>query len=282
MILITGAAGKTGQFVIRSLLARKQPVRAFVRTQEQKVQLERMGGLEVVSGDMTRAEELPAAFAGIQKVLHICPNVHPDEVRIGSQMIEAAVQAGVGQFVFHSVMHPQLEAMPHHWKKLRVEALLIESGLPYTIVQPASYMQNLPLGVIRAEGVLRIPYSLRTRHSVVDLADIAEVYTRVLIEDGHMYASYELAGPEALDHCQIIETLSNAFSKPLELEEEPVADWRQRAEKAGLAAYAVDTLVRMFEHYDLHGFIGNPHVLQSLLQGRATTLSAFLKKTDRL
>jgi hypothetical protein len=23
--------------------------------------------------------------------------------------------------VYHSVLHPQIEAMPHHWNKLRVE-----------------------------------------------------------------------------------------------------------------------------------------------------------------
>ena len=278
MILISGAAGKTGLAVIQALLARQQPVRAFVRSLPQKELLERTGLAEVVIGDLTRSPDLVPAFDGVQKMLHICPNVHPDEVGIGAQVIEAAKQFGVQHFVFHSVMHPQIEAMPHHWKKMRVEEMLVESGLPFTVLQPASYMQNLPLQTIRTTGVLSVPYDLQARHSMVDLSDIAEVYARVLSEDGHSYATYELAGPQALDHCQIVEMLSQAFQKPIELIREPVDAWRQRAARTGMAAYAVDTLVSMFQHYDQHGFIGNPNALQHLLQRPPTTFTAFLRR----
>lgn len=278
MILISGAAGKTGQAVIKALNQRRQAVRAFVRTQQQSQLVEKLGAAEVVVGDLTQADKLPPALEGVQKVLHICPNVHPEEVGIGAQMIEGAKQAGVEHFVFHSVMHPQIESMPHHWKKMRVEEMLIESGLPFTIVQPASYMQNLPLSTIRTEGVLRVPYSLQSRHSMVDLADIAEVYARVLAEEGCQNGIYELAGPEALDHCQITEMLSQAFSQPVELVEEDIDVWRQRGQSSGMTAYAIETLAKMFEHYDQHGFVGNPNTLEHLLQRPPTTLAAFLER----
>ncbi len=278
MILISGAAGKTGQAVIKALNQRRQAVRAFVRTQQQSQLVEKLGTAEVVVGDLTQADKLPPALEGVQKVLHICPNVHPEEVEIGTQMIEAAKQSGVEHFVFHSVMHPQIESMPHHWKKMRVEENLIESGLPFTIVQPASYMQNLPLSTIRTEGVLRVPYSLQSRHSMVHLADIAEVYARVLAEEGYQNGIYELAGPEALDHCQITEMLSQAFSHPVELIQEDIDAWRQRAQNSGMTAYAIETLVKMFEHYDQHGFVGNPNTLEHLLQRPPTTLAVFLER----
>ena len=279
MILITGAAGKTGLAVIRSLLERGQSVRAFVRSAEQKKHAEAQGAAETVIGDLTQAADIRQAFEGISKVLHICPNVHPDEIWIGAEVIEAAKAAEVEQFVFHSVMHPQVEAMPHHWNKMRVEEMLVQSRLPFTIVQPASYMQNLPLEPIRTEGVLRVPYDLQARHSMVDLADVAEVYTRLLTETGHLYATYEIAGPQGLDHLEIAELLSTAFNRPVTAVRENLDGWRLRTQQSGLSTYAIETLVKMFEYYDRHGFIGNSGVLQYLLQRPPTTFNSYLHRT---
>ena len=60
--------------------------------------------------------------------------------------IRAAQSAGVERFVYHSVLHPQVEIMAHHWQKMRVEEQLFESGLSFTILQPAAYMQNVLAG----------------------------------------------------------------------------------------------------------------------------------------
>jgi len=279
MILITGAAGKTGLAVIQSLLEREQSVRAFVRSAEQKQRAEAQGAAETVIGDLTQADDLRQAFEGIDQVLHICPNVHPDEIWIGAEMIKAAKAAEVEQVVFHSVLHPQVEAMPHHWNKMRVEEMLVQSGLPFTIVQPASYMQNLPLESIRAEGVLRVPYDLQARHSMVDLADVAEVYARLLTGPGHLNATYELAGPQALDHLEIAALISQALNRPVTPVRDNIDAWRLRAQQSGMSAYAVDTLTKMFEYYDHHGFVGNPTVLQYLLNRPPNTFKAYLQHT---
>ena len=140
MILVTGAAGKTGQAVIKALVARRQPVRALVRRDEQTQIVKSLRAKEAIVGDMRYATTLKRATQGVHAVYHICPNVSPEEIQIGKTAIAAAREAGVEQFVFHSVMHPQTEAMTHHWNKLRVEEALFESGLAYTILQPSSYM----------------------------------------------------------------------------------------------------------------------------------------------
>lgn len=41
-----------------------------------------------------------------------------------------------------AVLRPQIEVMPHHWNKLRVEEALLASGLSFTILRPAAYMQE--------------------------------------------------------------------------------------------------------------------------------------------
>ena len=83
------------------------------------------------------------SMEGISAVYHICPNVSKDEFEIGEKVINTARKAGVEHFVYHSVLHPQIEDMPHHWLKMRVEELLFKSGLNFTILQPVAYMQNV-------------------------------------------------------------------------------------------------------------------------------------------
>ncbi len=71
------------------------------------------------------------------------------------------------RFVYHSVLHPQIEAMPHHWAKMRVEEMLFAAGFDLTILQPTAYMQNI-LGAWRGiveDGVFRVPYPVETRLS---------------------------------------------------------------------------------------------------------------------
>ena len=114
---------------------------------------------------------------GVRAIYYICPNMHPHEIAIGEMMIEAALQAGVEHFVYHSVLHPQAEAMPHHWPKLRVEERLFESGLAFTILQPAAYMQNI---LAQRQRILQMaflfcPMALTPAISLVDLADVVKL-----------------------------------------------------------------------------------------------------------
>jgi uncharacterized protein YbjT (DUF2867 family) len=96
--------------------------------------------------------------------------------------------------VFFSVIHPQIEALPAHRQKLLVEQYLIDSELPYTILQAAHFMQvtNVPAAV--ANGFLPVPFSIDVPMSYVDLRDIGEAATKVLSEQGHLRTTYEVRG----------------------------------------------------------------------------------------
>jgi NAD(P)H dehydrogenase (quinone) len=143
MILVTGAAGKTGLAVIKALAARGAGVRALVRRAEQVVEVAAQGASEVVLGGFDDAAALARAVRGATAIYHISPNVSPHEISYAQAVVAAAEAAGVRRFVYHSVLHPQIEAMPHHWAKLRVEEMLLGSGLDVTILQPTAYMQNI-------------------------------------------------------------------------------------------------------------------------------------------
>src|SRR5882757_5346860 len=128
MILITGAGGKTGKAVIKALVARGAAVRAFVRSSGHEAALRTIGVSEVVIGEMDDALAISRAVKGTDAIYHICPNVSPHEVVFATALVTAAIDAGVSRLAYHSVLHPQIEAMPHHWSKLRVEEMLFSSG----------------------------------------------------------------------------------------------------------------------------------------------------------
>ncbi len=134
MILVTGAAGKTGQSIIRALMAKNKSIRALVHRDSQVQIMKELGVRDVIVGDMRSREALKESVLGIRAVYHICPNVNPNELSIGQSVLSVAKAAGVEHLVYHSVLHPQIESMPHHWHKLRVEEAIFESRIPFTIL----------------------------------------------------------------------------------------------------------------------------------------------------
>jgi uncharacterized protein YbjT (DUF2867 family) len=177
MILVTGAAGKTGRAVVQALVQSGFDVRALVYRSESREDMRQLGAKDIVHRDMRDPVTWPVALANVRAVYHICPNVDPDELAIGRLAISAAGNTRIEHFVYHSVLHPQTEGMPHHWQKMRVEEQLFRSGLPFTILQPAPYMQNVLAGwdAIAADGIFHVPYPAETRLAMVDLNDVAQV-----------------------------------------------------------------------------------------------------------
>lgn len=277
MILVTGAAGKTGQAVTRTLARRGATVRALVHRQNQIDAAKLAGAGEVIVGDLLDEGVLQTALTGAQAVYLICPNVHPQEFEIGHIVITAAKASARPRIVYHSVMYPQIEAMPHHWQKLRVEEELIASGLDFTILQPASYMQNVApyWQAIIDTGEYKVPYSVAAMFSPIDLNDVAEVAALALTDPAHTGAIYQLAGPETISSREIATALTSILGKEVRAAEQPLANWVQVARTRNLSPYAMNALSKMFAYYNKHGFSGSSVVLEKLLERRAKTFSQF-------
>ncbi len=274
MILVTGAGGKTGKAIVKALAARGEAVHAFVHRDGLVASVKALGAHQASVGSLDDANALSWAMLGARAVYHICPNVSPHEVAFARTAVAAAQGAGVRRFVYHSVLHPQIEAMPHHWEKMRAEELLFATNLDVTILQPAAYMQNI-LAVITEEGAYRVPYPVETRLSLVDLDDVAEAAARVLTEPGHGGATYELVGTPPLSQTEVAEALSRALGRPVRVEVQSIDTWEAQARAARMGDYQRETLIKMFRWYAGSGFVGNPNVLRWLIGRAPGTLDAF-------
>lgn len=277
MILVTGASGKTGKAIIK-ILSQVESVCAFVRDEKYVMTLKSLGAEKVFVGDLEDKSALHSATKNIRAIYHICPNMNSEELVIGKLVIGVAIENGIEHFVYHSVLHPQIEVMNHHWQKMRVEEMIFESGIPFTILQPAPYMQNLLANwkSIIEHGILRVPYSIESKFSFIDLEDLAEVVKIVLTQANHKNAIYELASTMPTSHVEVAEIFSKFLKREIKAEKEEIGDWRLRV--SGLSEYTVENLLRMFEYYDKWGLVGNPNVLKWVLQREPNSLENFIQK----
>jgi uncharacterized protein YbjT (DUF2867 family) len=271
VIVVTAAGGKTGAAVVRALWSRGERVRALVGSSQPRPELTALSA-EVVATDLTDPAAVEPLLAGAAALYVIWPNFDPEETAGVVALLGAARRAGVPRVVYHSVLRPQIRAMPHHAAKDRVEEALDASGLAWRVLQPCAYADNLDgqLGDVARTGVLRSPWGLGQAQSLVDLRDVADAAAVLLTDDGLDGGTFEAVGPEPLSAPQIAGLLG---------------EWLGRDVRAVDAApdgpvpveYAARCSRLMFDHYRAHGFTGSPRVLEALLGRPARTFAEHLR-----
>jgi NAD(P)H dehydrogenase (quinone) len=287
-VLVTGAGGKTGAAVLAALRARGARTVGLVRSDHHPAP----AADEVVVGDQRDPAVLDRAMADVEAVYAVAPNLSPDELGMASAVVAACERAGVRRLVLHSVVHPQLRTMPHHADKARAEEVVVTSGLAWTVLQPNAYLQNLAAYVPgMREGVLRVPYAVDRVLASVDLADVAAVAARVLLEDVGVHGTFELSGPAEDTPIDVAATASDLLGHPVHAER--VAPEGFVATLAAGPAMDEDRsrrLLAMLQHYDRHGSPGDATVLRGLLgrepRGLQEVLAELLDRgpdaTDRM
>jgi uncharacterized protein YbjT (DUF2867 family) len=202
-----------------------------------------------------------------------------DERRNGTNMIEAAKAHGADRFVFHSVLHTQIEELAHHWERHFVEQDIINSGLPFTVLQVGSYMQNMLPGWSKMveTGVHRMAYDIDAPMSLVDLDDVAEVAVKVLTEDGYQNGMFEICGP-VITLREKASILSEVIGKPIRAEKEALGDFLAHGRELGFNDYTLTTMEKMFPYYDEHGLVGSDKILGWILGRPPTDFETFARR----
>ncbi|QXG76515.1 NmrA family NAD(P)-binding protein [Modestobacter sp. L9-4] len=272
MIVVTAAGGRTGLAVVGALRTRGCTVRALVSSPRASAALTALGA-EVVQADLTDVDRLPSWLAGAQAVHLIWPNFDPQEESGSLAVLAAAQRAGVGRVVHQSVLHPQVRAMPHHAAKERVEEAVVAGGVPWRVLRPCAYADNLDAGLadVAATGRFPSPWGLTRGQSLVDLRDVAEVAAVLLTEDGLDGGTFEVAGPEPLTAPAIAGLLARRLDR-----EVTAVDVVPDTPVPPVAEYAAHCRRLMFDWYREHGFTGTPWALEALLGRPARTLAQHL------
>lgn len=293
MILVTAANGNVARQLIPQLKAAGANVRAHRATAGKDEELLALGAQEVVIGDIRDPAVIERAVEGVEKILHICPGgLAYWEREIGYAIIKAAIAAKVEHVVFSTLLHPIISDLLQHQTKRDVEERLVSSPVNWTILQPCDYMQTLVPPSTFATGELPVAYGLGRRHSTVDLRDVAEVATKVLLEGTpHYFARYELCGlPQAFDADELADMVAQVCGRPVRVksvsgpafmriwaqEDGPPIGSAHGLDDPDGRAFARRVLVAIEDWYGSHDYLGNPNVLTWLLGRKPRSINDYL------
>ncbi len=260
-VLVSGATGQQGSALARVLLDKGHRVRAFVRRPDspEAKELERLGA-ELAEGDFEEPSTIEGAAKGMDAVFVVATPFEAGmeaETRHGIATANTAKAAGVSHLVYSSVANADKDTgIPHFDSKRRVEEHIEGLGVPYTIVAPVYFMENLlapwTLPQLK-EG--RLPMALPSSRPLqqIALSDIA-AFTALVLENRDQFvgrrvdiASDELAGEE------VTKVLTRITGHEIHYTELPLEQVRQAMGEDG---------ARMFEWFDQVGYSADIAVLR--------------------
>jgi len=256
VILVIGGRSKIGAALIGELLGRGQQVRALVRAGEPTGSVP--GAAEAVTGDLADEGSLVTAMAGVEKVF-LLSSPHPDAVSWHRHAIDAARRTQVQLLVRSSILGADRESPAEFiGAHTTCDRYLEDSGLPFVIVRPNLFLQNIPestIPSIDASGTFYADAG-EARISMVDTRDVAAVASRALTEPGHAGAHYDVTGPEALSYADVAAKLASAMGRRISYVAAPDDAVRKALLGAGLTEWFAGALVGLYQDYRRSGTDG--------------------------
>jgi uncharacterized protein YbjT (DUF2867 family) len=244
-VLVTGATGAVSTAVLGALKG-KAGVRLRVLVRDPaKAEALKKDGVEVAQGDLEEPETLAEAFDGVD-VLWLLTPASALEPSMGSNAVMAAKQAKVKHIVRNSAIKAGHDA-PNRNGRLHalVEEAVKASGIPWTILRPHYYMQNLlsSANSVASDGMLYMNMG-GASVGMIDARDVG-VFAAKVIEhpDRHAGKMYSPTGPESIDMASAAETLGRVLGKPVKYVGLPQEAAQQAMLGFGLSRWFVGNVV---------------------------------------
>lgn len=217
VVAVQGATGKTGSATVRALLKRGIKVRAGFRTENATTKQLAAAGAELVKFDVYDEAAVAAALSGATAVVIVPPET-PDRIEVFDRTLAAAKNAKtvqrvvlIGGLVVDYGTHLRLS---HDWTTM--EGRLVESGLPYTILRNAAFMETM-LGsadTIQQGGFYFPMADAAVNWVAVD--DIGEAAAAAIITPDAANKLYRIDGPEPVTGAQVAELFSKHCGHPVQ------------------------------------------------------------------
>lgn len=207
-VLVLGATGKSGRRLVPELKARGAGVRAASRTP----------GEGQVEFDWQRPQTYAPALAGMEALYLVTPNGVEDPSAMVDALLAEAKAAGVRRVVAVSSMGVEFPGEPVESGRLKVERLVRDSGLEWTMLRPGGFNQNFSEDFLRPGIVHMDMVATATgdgKVGFVDAGDIAAVAAAALSEDGHVGETYAITGPEALSFAEAAAIIGEVAGRPI-------------------------------------------------------------------
>jgi len=207
-ILVLGGTGKTGKRVVERLEQKNIPVRIGSRNANP-------------SFDWNNPSNWNEVLKGIQKIyITYAPDLAvPGSAKAITSLVEAAKKAKVQKLVLLSG-RGEKEAQA-------CEAIVMASGIDWTVVRANWFMQNFSEGFFLDSimaGELVIP-DVNAQDPFIDADDIADVVVASLTDDRHSQKIYELTGSKLITFEKAVAMISSAIGRPVSFRKVSMEDY---------------------------------------------------------
>ncbi len=252
IVFVTGATGQQGGAAVDALLQRGHRVIALTRNPDSDRAKALAGrGVKIVTGDFTDPSSLASAARGADTAYAMSTPFEAgtaDETKQGIALVDALKAAGIGHIVFGSVASAdKATGIPHFDSKFEVEKHLASLGVPYSIVAPVYFMDNLlsPWGLpALKEGKVAAAMPAERPLQQIAVSDIGAFAAALIERREAMFGKrYDIAGDELTGH-QAAAIVAKASGREIRYEGFPPDTLRAQSED-----FAV-----MFEWFDRVGY----------------------------
>lgn len=244
-ILVTGASGNVGCYVVNELLKMGEEI---VAAGTDVPKLIKLFGDRVTPAlfDFTKLETFESTLEGVDRIFLMRPP-HLGKPEDLYPFIEAVKTHSIKLISFLSLMGIEKNTIPPHHK---IEKYIEASGLPYAHIRPGFFMQNVS-GIhaieIKEQNIIFIPAG-NSKTSFIDAADIGLAIATILHDpDKYKNTAHTITGPEALDYYQIAEILSRETGRKITYAKPSFLSYRSHAIKSrGLDKGYVNVTVALY------------------------------------
>lgn len=222
LIVVVGANGRQGQAAIKQLLAAGFNIRALLRKAAKASSLLKDERVEIVEGDLSRPESLTHLLDDAYGLFMVLPYTR-QAPEYGKAVLSLAKNSHIKHIVYSSVGGAErYDKVDHFRDKKVIEDKLKATGIAYTILRPAGYMDEFahPKSIRFIVGLMRLYLSNQSRFQLIAVQDIGR-FVAITFSDPEQFKNRELeiAGDElTLDlMLEKIAKVNNINIKPFKL-----------------------------------------------------------------
>lgn len=246
MILVAGSTGLLGSEICRQLTTQQKAVRALVRktSAPQKTAALKKMGCTLIEGDFKNKISLTNACKGCDVVISTVSSTlsrqEGDDIQTvdhdgNLNLIAAAKEAGVKQFIFISFRHQNATQSPLTEAKRSAEEAIISSGMSYTILQASIFMEvwlSPALGFNYSAHTAQIPGDGNQPISFVSYKDVAAFAAASVDNPAAKNRVLEIGGPEAISPAKVVKAFEDISGHSFTVQYIPVAALQQQMKDA--------------------------------------------------
>ncbi len=209
-ILLTGATGNIGMAVIKAIQKQNNHLDIVAGVRDLEADSKKLAAYKVSfeKFDFTDASTYKPALQNCDVLFLLRPPQITNTKKYFKPLVQAAKDNGVKHIIFLSVQGVEKSSIiPHH----KIEKQIVASGIPYTFLRPAYFMQNFTTTLhndLVNKGKIFLPAG-NTKFTLVDVTDIGNVTAAILNDISlHHNKAYDLTSSIKLTFKEMAQKLS--------------------------------------------------------------------------